>query len=314
MKDLQKTRIIQSKPVQLIIRTFLKWQRDECWVMGAALAYYGIFSLFPLLLIVLSLVGLLLGADTDVDNQLLSLAHSTLPPVVYNVVINTLRHLNHSSIEAGLVGFVLLLFTASNFFGALNRFVNKIWRVRIRKHRNNNLTASILNFLKGRIFAFSLVLGTALVIELSLISRIVIYAVLNIVNSFDETFIFLEIDRLLLIDRLHKGTIYLLLNVALMVLLKILPSTRITWGDVWLGALITATLLRILQYLVKSSIIQIGSQFLSYGVVGSVMILLLWIFFTCQIFLFGCELTYVYAHLYGSRRRHREVPDAKFLS
>ena len=105
MRDLDKTKIIQSKPVQLIIRTFLKWQRDECWEMGAALAYYGIFSLFPLLLVILSIVGFLLGADTAVYNQLLSLPQNTLPPAAYSVVISTLRHLNHSSIRAGLVGF-----------------------------------------------------------------------------------------------------------------------------------------------------------------------------------------------------------------
>ena len=311
MRDLHKARIIQSKPVQLIIRTFLKWQRDECWEMGAALAYYGIFSLFPLLLVILSIIGFLLGADTDVYNQLLSLAQNTLPPAVYNIVISTLRHLNRSSIEAGLVGFVLILFTASNFFGALNRFVNRIWQVPARQHSNNNLLASILNFLKGRIFAFGLVLGIALVIQLSLISRIIIYTVLNIVNNFnivdnfDQSFNFIKIDHLLLIEGLHKGTIFLILSLAIMVLFKILPSTRVAWGDVWLGGLIIETFLRLLQYLVRNSIIQIGSRFLSYGVVGSVMILLLWIFLTCQIFLFGCEFTYVYAHLFGSYRNRK---------
>ncbi len=306
MRDRLKTRIIQSQPVQLIIKTFLKWQRDECWMMGAALAYYGIFSLFPLLLIVLSIVGLLLGADTYVYYQLLGWVQNTLPQAAYSVIVSTLRHLNNNSIEAGIVGFFLLLFTASNFFGALKRFANEIWRVRRRHHRNQNLITSILNFVKERIFAFGLVLGITLVIQLSLISRIVIYTVLNIVNGFDQPLGYFKSDHLLLIDRLHHGTIFIILSLAIMVLLKILPSTRVAWGDVWLGALITETLFRLLQYLVRSSIIQLGSQFLSYGVVGGVMILLLWIFLCCQIFLFGCEFTYAYAHLYGSRRRHHK--------
>ncbi len=303
MKAPHQTRIIQFKPIQLIIRTFLKWQQDECWEMGAALAYYGIFSLFPLLLVILSIVGFLLGADTDVYNQLLNAAQNTLPLAAYSVVLSTLRHLSQSSIGAGLVGFFLLLFTASNFFGALNRFVNKIWQVQTRQHSNNHLIASTLNFLKNRIFAFGLVLGTALVIKLSLISRIAIYTILNLVDNFEQTINFIKIDYLLLIEGLHKGTIFLLLTLAFMVLFKILPSTRVAWGDVWLGALITEACFRLLQYLVRHSIIQIGSQFLSYGVVGSVMILMLWIFLTCQIFLLGCELTYVYAHLYGSYRQ-----------
>ncbi len=303
MRDSLKTRIIRSKPVQLIIQTLLKWQRDECSEMGAALAYYGIFSLFPLLLVILSIFGFLLGADTNIYKHLLGLAQSTLPPTVYSLVVSTLRNLNHSSIGAGLIGFFLLLFTASNFFGGLNRFVNKIWQVRTGRHTNNNLIASILNFLKVRIFAFGLVLGTAIVIQLSLLSRIVIYTILNIVDNFDQSISFIKIDHLLLLEGLHRGTIFLLLSLAIMVLFKILPSTRVAWGDVWLGALMTGAFFRLLQYFVRNSIIQIGSQFLSYGVVGSVMILMLWIFLTCQIFLLGCELTYVYAHLYGSYRQ-----------
>ena len=303
MKDPLKAKISQSKPVQLIIRTLLKWQRDGCWSMGAALAYYGIFSFFPLLMIVLSIVGSLLGGETDVYNQLLSLAQSTLPQASYSLVINTLSHLNSNSIGAGIVGFFLLLFTASNFFGALKRFVNEIWRASQQQEKNNNLRRSILNFLQERIFAFGLVLGIVLVVEVFLISRIVIYTVLNTVNSFDQSLSFFNIDYLLLIDRIQSGTIYIIMSLALMALFKILPSTRVAWGDVWLGALITESFLHLLQYLVRNSIVQLGSQFLSYGVVGSIMVLLLWIFFTCQIFLLGCEFTYVYAHLYGSRRQ-----------
>ena len=303
MRDRLKTRIIQSKPVQLIIRTLLKWQQDECLEMGAALAYYGIFSLFPLLLVILSIVGFLLGADTYAYNQLLRLAKNSLPPASYSIVLSTLLNLNQNSIGAGLVGFLLLLFTASNFFGALNRFVNKIWQVRREQHTNNDLIASTLNFLEGRILAFGLVLGIVLLMLLSLLSRIAIDVILNIVDNFNQSVDFIEIDTLLLLEGLQKGIIFLFLSLAIVVLFKILPSTQVAWGDVWLGALITAALFRLLQYLVRNTIIKIGSQFLSYGVVGSVMILLLWIFFNCQIFLLGCEFTYVYTHLFGSRRK-----------
>jgi membrane protein len=82
-----------------------------------------------------------------------------------------------------------------------------------------------------------------------------------------------------------------------------LPSIHVAWGDVWISALFVALLLVGLQQLVSNSVISIGSHFLSYGVIGAVMILLLWIFLTCQIFLFGCVFSYVYAHLFGSRRR-----------
>ncbi len=308
MRASLKTKIIQSKPIQLIIRTFLKWQRDECGEMGAALAYYGIFSLFPLLLVILSIVGFLLGTYTNVYNQLLSLTQNTLPPEAYSVVVSTLRYLNHSNIRAGLVGFLLLLFTASNFFVALNRYVNKIWQVRTKQQSNNNLIKIALNFLKKRLSAFGIVLGILVLMPLSLLTDIAILIILKIVNNLNRWNGLIKIDTLLLIRSLDVITISLLVIFVFTVLFKILPSTQVALGDVWLGALITTSLFMLLNYLVSNSIVQIGSQFLSYGVVGSVMILLLWIFLSCQIFLFGCEFTYAYAHLYGSRR-HRKVPN-----
>ena len=309
----RKSKIINSKCVQLIILTVRKWQQDECLEMGAALAYYGIFSLFPLLFVILSILGSLLGKDTDVSKQLLSLAQSSLPPEAYKIVLSTLLHLNQSSIEAGLVGFFLLLFTASNIFAALKRFVNKIWQVRtvhninnhlIARHNiNNHLIASSLNFLKGRILAFLLVLGTAVILPLSMLSGIGIDVILKIVDHFDQSIFLSGLDTLMFIQGLQKGTTFLIVSLVFVILFKILPSTQVAWGDVWLGALMTTALFKSFSFLVSNSIIQIGSQFLSYGVVGSMMILLFWIYVNCQLFLLGCEFTYAYAHLFGSRRQ-----------
>ena len=305
MRNSLKTKIIQSKFLQLITKTFLKWQRDECWEMGAALAYYGIFSLFPLLMVILSIVGFFLGTDTNVYSQLLRWAQDSLPSAAYSLVISTMRHLNQSRLGAGLVSFFLLLFTASNFFGALNRFVNKIWQVQTKRHSNNHLIAIALNFLKNRLLAFGIVLGISLLMILSLLTDIAIRVILKIVNNVNQTISFIKIDTLLLIRSFEVITVLLIVSLAFVVLFKILPSTQVALGDVWLGSLVTTSLFWLLKYLVSNSIVKIGSQFLSYGVVGSVMILMLWIFFTCQIFLLGCEFTYVYAHLYGSYRQRR---------
>ena len=302
MNNSRKSKIINSKFVQLIIQTLRKWQQDECWEMGAALAYYGIFSLFPLLFVILSVLGFLLGADTDVYHQLLNFAQSSLPPAAYNIVVSTLTHLNQSSTGAGLVGFFLLLFTASNIFAALKRFVNKIWQVQRLQNSDKDWIANSLNFLKSRILAFFMVLGAAVLPPLSLLSGIAIDIVLKILNDFDQSNFLSDIDRLLFIQGLQKSTTFAIISLAFVVLFKILPSTYVAWGDVWLGALITTVLFRSFHFLVNQSIIQIGSQFLSYGVVGSIMILLLWIYVNFQLFLLGCEFTYVYAHLFGSRR------------
>jgi membrane protein len=93
------------------------------------------------------------------------------------------------------------------------------------------------------------------------------------------------------------------LGLATAILFKVLPKVPVSWRDVWLGALLTAFLLVGIQQLASTSVVSIGGRYLSYGVIGSVMVLLVWIFMVCQIFLLGCEFSYVYAHLFGSRRQ-----------
>ncbi|MBE9171167.1 YihY/virulence factor BrkB family protein, partial [Pleurocapsales cyanobacterium LEGE 06147] len=129
-----------------------------------------------------------------------------------------------------------------------------------------------------------------------------ITGVLAPVERFQETFSFIQLDELQLTKGLQVGSSFLILALAACILFKILPSVYVSWLDVCLGALLTALLLVVLKEFVSNSVISIGSRFLSYGVIGSVMILLLWIYLTCQIFLIGCEFSYIYAHLFGSRR------------
>jgi membrane protein len=107
----------------------MKWQKDECLEMGAALAYYALLSLFPICLVVLSILGFLLGPETDIYAQLLAVAKNILPAEPYKMVKDTLLNLNQSSVGAGLVGFLLLFLTASKIFEALNRSVDKIWGI-----------------------------------------------------------------------------------------------------------------------------------------------------------------------------------------
>ena len=132
--------------------------------------------------------------------------------------------------------------------------------------------------------------------------HIVIKIILKTVTEFQELIPFIQVDELQLSRGLQVSSSLFILSIAFCILFKILPTVRLSWNDVWLAALLTASALVGLQQLVSNSVISIGARFLSYGVIGSVMILMLWIFLTCQIFFFGCELSYVYAHLFGSRR------------
>ncbi len=304
LKSLHKVpgiQLLRSRPVVLIIQTALKWQRDDCLEMGAALSYYALFSLFPTVLIVLSIVGAFIGPESGAAEQILLFARNSLPPEAYSLVDNTLGQLNRNSLEAGIISFLILCFTASGVFGALTRSMNKIWQVDLEKKHQTGVKSAAKTFMRNRFLAFMLVFSTSALIFMSLVSKIVIEVIIEIVQDLDNAVGLFQIDDLLLLKALQTGTSYLGISAIIMLLFRVLPNTRICWGDVFWGGLATSGLFMLLQHLASNSIIRFGEQFLAYGVVGSVMILLLWIFLSCQVFFLGCELTYVYTHLFGSR-------------
>lgn len=307
-----KDRVFPSKITQLILKTLIKWQQDNCGEMGAALAYYSLFSLFPTLLVILSIVGFILGANNRAVQQLLQVAQKGLPPEAFGIVKSTLENLNNSSIGAGLVGFVILLFTASRIFAALDNSVDKIWKASTPASEKPPVTHLALNFIIDKIFAFALVLSTSALLFLSLLSNIVIRVILEIIKQFEQAVLWFNVNNLLLYKGLQTGITFFLLTAVVMMLFKILPSTKIKWGDIWIGAMITVSLFMLLQKLVGSGIVSIGEQFKAYGVLGSVMVLMLWIYLTFQIFFLGCEFSYVYTYLFGSRRNEIS-PEASLI-
>ncbi|MEB3359376.1 MAG: YihY/virulence factor BrkB family protein [Synechococcales bacterium] len=297
-----KTRILPAKPTQLILQTFQKWQQDECSEMGAALSYYALFSLFPTFLVILSVVGFFLGPDTNAVDQILRHAQTALPPMAYRIFEDALSQLNHSSVGAGAIGFVLLLFTSSNVFGALDRFVDKIWKAYHIQQDTPSLWASLIGVVKNRLFAFALVIGTSALMIVSLLSNIVLKTLRSVLINFSQLITFIDLDAVSLLKDIQIGLTFLTLYLVIGVLFKILPSTCVRWSDIWPGSLVTTGLLVALQQLISNSIVRIGSQYQSYGLLGGVMVLMLWLYLTCQIFFIGNVFTYVYAHLYGSRR------------
>lgn len=298
MLDYIRSRILPSKPAQLLIQTGMKWDKDDCSGMAASLSYFALFSLFPMLLVLLSVLGAWIRPGSAEFQQIQTAVEQFLPPEVHDLVQSTVIALNQNSVGAGIIGFSLLMWAASSVFAILRHSVNKIWRSPEEPTPNHSIPKLILFFIANRLFSFVLVLGTGLVLVAALMTNIVIRAIVQLVEAFP----LLRIDELKLDRGLQAGSAFFILSITLCILFKILPTIKVSWNDVWLGALLTAGLLVGLQQLVSNSVISIGSHFLSYGVVGSVMILLLWIFLTGQIFLFGCVFTYTYAHLFGSRR------------
>lgn len=294
--------VLPSRPVQLLVRTIQEWQRDQCLEMGAALSYYALFSIFPIFLVMLSVLGFFLGQDARLIDDILTYAQTALPEAAFQVFEDVLFHLNRSSVGAGITGFLLLFVSASNVFGALDRSVDKIWNAH-EVAANTTIRYTVFKFIRKKIFAFMMVLSSAAVMSLSLLAELVVDVVRRLVREFDSLIPFLDLDEVMIISQVQSLVAFLLLSIIVMLLFKILPSTRVTWFEIWPGAFLTVGLLMLLQYLVSNSIIHVGAQYRSYGIIGGVMVLMLWIYLTCQIFFLGSEFTYVYSHLYGSRRK-----------
>lgn len=302
MQSYFRNRILPRRWVQLLIKTVLRFQHDRCLEMGAALSYYAFFSLFPILLTAVSIIGFLLGPDSDASAQILALSRSSLPPRAYQVIGETLLHLNQKSVQAGVFGVMLMLFSASTIFGCLDRTVDFIWRSQ-EQGVSSGIHRTIASLAWKKLISFAVVIATTILMFLSLVFRVVVRSLVQASTDALQTVPFWQQVDLPLLALLNRGGAAFFLFLAIYLLLYYLPSADIHLLDVWPGALLATFLLAALQGLVSHNIVRIGAHFQSYGAIGGVMVLLLWIYLSCQIVLLSCELTYVYAHLYGSRRR-----------
>jgi membrane protein len=315
----KKIKILLQKTAPLVVQTIHKWHQDQCLERGAALSYYALFSFFPICLVILGVIGFFLGPNTNVYGRLLQLASQTLPPESYGLVESTLRNLNQSSWGAGLVGFVLLTFTASKIFEALDRHVDEIWYI---KNGHQSAQATVSQFIQSKILAFLMVLGAVTLFLLSLLLSLMVNIALGLLKHFQTAIAawlpglshWWAMDTLHLIGSIQTALSYLMLTGVVLGLFKVLPSTRLLWRDLWPGTVFTTLGLMGLQNLVGKGIIGLGTHFQAYGVIGNVMVLMVWIFLIFQIFFLGCELTYVYTHLYGSRRLEKPVKNAEVYS
>ncbi len=224
-------RILPSRPIQLVIRTGLKWDRDNCPGMAAALSYYALFSLFPLLLVILSIVGTLIGPETDAFRYIQKLIVRDLPPTVHDMVVGTIIALNQNSVGAGIVGFGLLFFAASKLFTVLRQSVNIIWESPARLSEAGSIPKMVLFFILNKLVAYLLVLATALLLLASFLANLVIRAVVELVNHFQESVpLIQQVDELLLTRGLQVSTSVFILSVTLCVLFKLRSGGTSGWG------------------------------------------------------------------------------------
>jgi membrane protein len=261
--------------------TYAEWSKDKVPRLGAALAYYTAFSLAPLLLIGISIAGLVLGREAAagrVQDELALLLGAQGAHTVQDMIANAWQpRAGRWSLVAGVA---LLLFGASGVFGQLQDALNTIWEVQPDPHRG------IWGTIRDRFFSFVMVLGTGFLLLVSLLLSAAVGALTGRLGAIGPAVSL--IASLLLATGLFAA------------IFKVLPDAEVRWRDVWVGAAATAVLFAVGKellglYLGRSDVSS------SYGAAGSVLVLLLWVYYAAQILFLGAEFTQVWANRFGGR-------------
>ena len=270
------------------------WVEHNDSNMGAALAFYTMFAIAPILVIAVAVAGYVFGpqvAETQVLQQLSALIGDTGAKAIRDLLLSA--HYSDKKNFAAAVGIITLLVGATSVFGELQYTLDRIWNTPPAK------AVVWWQIVRKRVLSIGLVLGVGFLLMVSLLAS----AALTAVENFFDTFMTQWAVVLPLVD--------LTLSFAMTTLLfamiyKYIPRERLAWSDVWTGAAVTALLFTIGKFLIG---LYLGkSSFNSaYGATGSLVILLLWIYYSAQIFLLGAEFTRVVTYEYGSRRSSARV-------
>ena len=274
----------------LVKRAVISWSDDYAQSMGAALSYYTVFSLAPLLLIVISLAGLFFGADAargEIFGQLRGLMGDEAAKAVEGVLASVSRP--SSGIIGTAIGVVVLLIGATSVFGELQDALDRIWRAPAR-----DKSGSLWRLLRTRLLSFGMILGIAFLLMVSLVLGAVIAALGKWWGDvFGGWEVLAQVVNLLL------G--FALTTTVFAMIYKLMPRASVRWHDVWLGALVTSLLFTIGKFLIGFYIGKSGIAS-GYGAAGSFVVVFVWVYYSAQIFLLGAEFTWVYARTFGSMR------------
>jgi membrane protein len=275
-----------------LAETYGEWSKDNAMTLGAALAFYTTFSMAPLLIIIIAVFGFIFG-ETSVQAEIIKRVQELIGEQGANAVRSLIQaaYRPGSGFWATIIGIAVILIGSTSALVMLKRALNIIWRA------EPDLNAPIWNMAKERLLSFFMILLIGLVLILSLI----ISVGLSFVTGF--------FHQVLPVPPFLIQVADLVISVFLITLLfaliyKFLPDVEIAWTDVWIGSAITAILFTLGKfvfglYLGRSSISS------AYGAASSLAILLMWVYYSAQVFFIGAEFIRVYANHYGSQVRPR---------
>jgi membrane protein len=282
----------------LIKKSVLAWVDDYAPSMGAAIAYYTLFSIAPLLIIVIAVAGLVFGPEAA-QGAIVAQLQGLIGKEGAIAVQALLKSVNEptQSVIATVISSVTLLIGATTVVAELQSALDRIWRVPAPAGESG-----IWNLLRTRLLSFGLVLGLGFLLLVSLVVSAALAA-------FGKWWSGLSGGEEALLQVLNFIVSFAITTSLFAMIYKFMPRARIHWRDVWIGATVSALLFEIGKFLIglylgKSSVAS------GFGAAGSLIVLLVWVYFSAQIFLLGAEFTWVYSHRQGSKTADPEPRSA----
>jgi membrane protein len=284
----QRSRSSAGRVLELFKSAAKEWNRDKCAQLGAALAYYTVFSLAPLMLVLLAVFGLIYGGNEHAREKILGQLRYLIDPSGVKVIQDIAESAAQpkTGFFAAAIGIVIALFGASGIFGQLQDALNTIWDVKPKPSQ------AIVGFIRARFLSFAMVGGVCFLLLVSLTVENLLKGLHNYLQSIIPGGHYLGLAVFYIFD-------FTIIVSLFAIIFRYLPDAKIAWRDVWTGAGLTAILFVIGKFLLGLYLAS-GAAGSAYGAAGSLVTLLLWVFYSAQILLFGAEFTKAYANSCGS--------------
>lgn len=270
----------------LIKKSIQGWGDDNASQLAAAIAYYTIFSIPPILIIALSVAGHFF--DTDLaKNQLITQIGGFIGQGSADFIESLLENSTKTStgLIASIISIGVLLAGATGIFYQIQFALNKIWKV------PKKLPVSLLKTLQFHTQSFLVILGIGSLFLVILILSSLLSVFIGNVNGFTQNVVLLEVSNFFVL--------FITVTVLFAIIYRVIPDKAITWGDVWLGASVTGLLFMLGKYAI-GFYLTFSKSGSTYGTAGALIVLLVWIYYSAQIFLFGAEFTHIYSMKLGS--------------
>ena len=273
---------------QFIKRVVIDFGDDKAMKFSASLSYYTIFSIAPFLAIIISFSSYFLGREAiqgELYPQINDLVGNEAALQIQQMITNI--HLSKNSFIATVVSLVVLILGATGIFSEIQDSINHIWGLKSKPKRG------LIKMLLNRLISFSLIISLGFLLMVSLLLNTLVEALSK------QLMKFLPGNGVYLVSILNNCLMFILLSLLFGIIFKVLPDARIKWKDVMVGAFATAILFMIGKFCIGFYLghSNLGSL---YGTAGSIIIVMLWVYYSAVILYFGAEFTKVYAKLYGS--------------